>query len=70
MVGSYAALLSLGLGAPFWAAVLIGIAASTLVGLAMERVAYRPIRGAPEVAMLLTSFAVTNLFGEPRDPDL
>jgi branched-chain amino acid transport system permease protein len=39
--------------------VLIGIAASTLVGLAMERVAYRPIRGAPEVAMLLTSFAVT-----------
>jgi branched-chain amino acid transport system permease protein len=25
----------------------------------MERVAYRPIRGAPDVAMLLTSFAVT-----------
>jgi len=59
MVGSYAALLSLGLGVPVWTAVLIGIAASTLVGLAMERVAYRPIRGAPEVAMLLTSFAVT-----------
>ena len=28
------------------------------IGLVMERVAYRPIRGAPEVAMLLTSFAV------------
>ena len=24
----------------------------------MERIAYRPLRGAPEVAMLLTSFAV------------
>ena len=44
---------------PFWAAALVGIAASTVAGLLMERVAYRPIRGAPEVAMLLTSFAVT-----------
>jgi len=59
MVGSYAALLSLALGAPFWAAALAGIAASVLTGLIMERVAYRPIRGAQDVAMLLTSFAVT-----------
>jgi branched-chain amino acid transport system permease protein len=59
MVGSYGALLALTAGAPVWAAVLIGITASVLVGLAMERVAYRPIRGAPDVAMLLTSFAVT-----------
>jgi branched-chain amino acid transport system permease protein len=59
MVGSYGALLALTFGAPVWAAVLMGIAASVLVGLAMERVAYRPIRGAPDVAMLLTSFAVT-----------
>jgi len=59
MVGSYAALLAMMLGAPFWAAALAGIAASTITGLLMERVAYRPIRGAPDVAMLLTSFAVT-----------
>ena len=31
---------------------------TVIVGLLMERVAYRPIRGAPDVAMLLTSFAV------------
>lgn len=61
MVGSYAALLLLGLGVPFWLAAVAGIAASTLAGLVMERVAYRPIRGAPDVAMLLTSFAVTIL---------
>jgi len=59
MVGSYVALLLLMAGAPFWAAALVGIAASTVAGLIMERVAYRPIRGAPDVAMLLTSFAVT-----------
>jgi branched-chain amino acid transport system permease protein len=59
MVGSYIALLLLVAGMPFWAAALAGIAASTLAGLIMERVAYRPIRGAPDVAMLLTSFAVT-----------
>lgn len=59
MVGSYAALLLLLAGMPFWLAAIVGIAASTLAGLVMERVAYRPIRGAPDVSMLLTSFAVT-----------
>ncbi len=61
MVGSYAALLLMVAGVPFWVAALAGIAASTVAGLIMERVAYRPIRGAPDVAMLLTSFAVTIL---------
>jgi branched-chain amino acid transport system permease protein len=59
MVGSYTALLVQVAGMPFWVAALAGITASALAGLIMERVAYRPIRGAPEVAMLLTSFAVT-----------
>jgi branched-chain amino acid transport system permease protein len=59
MVGSYTALLLLVAGVPFWVAGLAGIVASALAGLLMERVAYRPIRGAPDVAMLLTSFAVT-----------
>jgi branched-chain amino acid transport system permease protein len=59
MVGSYVALLLLLLGLPFLVAAAVGIAASTAGGLVMERVAYRPIRGAHEVAMLLTSFSVT-----------
>ena len=59
MVGSYVALLLLLLGLPFGVAAAAGIAASTLAGLLMERVAYRPIRGAHEIAMLLTSFSVT-----------
>lgn len=59
MVGSYATLFMTLAGVPFWIAVGGGIAASCLTGLLMERVAYRPIRGAQDVSMLLTSFAVT-----------
>jgi branched-chain amino acid transport system permease protein len=59
MVGSYVCLLLLLAGLPFWAAAAAGIGASTIAGVLMERVAYRPIRGAHEVAMLLTSFSVT-----------
>ncbi|HUX49728.1 MAG TPA: branched-chain amino acid ABC transporter permease [Spirochaetia bacterium] len=59
MVGSYAALLLTVAGVPFWWAAAAGIGTSTVAGLLMERLAYRPIRGAPDVAMLLTSFAVT-----------
>ena len=59
MVGSYATLFLTFQGLPFWLAAVVGIAASGLTGLVMERIAYRPIRGAQDVAMLLTSFAVT-----------
>jgi branched-chain amino acid transport system permease protein len=59
MVGSYVALLLLMLGLPFGVAAIAGVTASTVAGLVMERVAYRPLRGAHEVAMLLTSFSVT-----------
>ena len=59
MVGSYTTLLLMLSGMPFGVAAVVGVAASVVAGLVMERVAYRPIRGAPDVAMLLTSFAVT-----------
>ena len=59
MVGSYTTLLLMLSGLPFSIAAIIGVIASMVAGLIMERVAYRPIRGAPDVAMLLTSFAVT-----------
>jgi branched-chain amino acid transport system permease protein len=59
MVGSYVALLLMVVGLPFLLAAAAGIAASTIAGLIMERVAYRPLRGAHEIAMLLTSFSVT-----------
>ena len=39
-------------------ALVIMVGGTILIGLAMERIAYRPLRGGPEVALLLTSFAV------------
>jgi branched-chain amino acid transport system permease protein len=61
MVGSYGVLLLNAAGLPFLAAAVAGAALSGIAGLVMERFAYRPIRGAGDVAMLLNSFAVTIL---------
>jgi branched-chain amino acid transport system permease protein len=58
MVAAYIAAFALFAGVPLPVVVVLMIAGTVLVGLLMERVAYRPIRGAPDVAMLLTSFAV------------
>ena len=45
-------------GIPVPAALVVMIGGTILIGLAMERIAYRPLRGGPEVALLLSSFAV------------
>jgi branched-chain amino acid transport system permease protein len=58
MVAAYFAAFALLGKLPFGVAIILVIGGTVLVGLLMERVAYRPIRGAPEVAALLTSFAV------------
>jgi branched-chain amino acid transport system permease protein len=58
MIAAYLAVFCLGAGLPLAAALPIVVLGTVVVGLLMERVAYRPIRGAPDVAMLLTSFAV------------
>ena len=59
MVGAFATLLTGALGLSFWLAALAGVAAGALAGVIVERTAYRPVRGAPDVTLLLTSFAVT-----------
>jgi branched-chain amino acid transport system permease protein len=59
MVGAFAALGIGALGAPFWIAALGGVAVGALAGVIVERTAYRPVRGAPDVTLLLTSLAVT-----------
>ena len=44
---------------PLGVAVLLPMLAIGLVGILMDRAAYRPLRGAPEVAMLITSLGVS-----------
>src|SRR3979411_2687118 len=56
MIGPYLGLvlvLSL-LGLPFGAAVVVALVLAGVVGVIMERLAYRPLRGAPDVSLLLT----------------
>ena len=58
MVAAYFAAFALLGKLPLIVTIVLMLAGTILVGLLMERVAYRPIRGAPDVAALLTSFAV------------
>lgn len=58
MVAAYIAFFALSAKLPLWLTVVVMVVGTILVGIVMERVAYRPIRNAPAVAALLTSFAV------------
>ena len=60
-LSGYALLASLGLGFPFPVAVLVAVSCGALAAVAMERIAFRPMRGASVTSLLLTSFAVSSL---------
>lgn len=59
MVGAYGTVLMSLAGVPFPVAVAAGALIAALVGMLAERIAYRPVRGAPDVTLLLTSLALT-----------
>src|SRR3954463_9319294 len=58
MIAAYVAVFCIGAGLSLLVSLPIIVIATVIVGLLMERVAYRPLRGAPDVAVLLSSFAV------------
>jgi branched-chain amino acid transport system permease protein len=58
MIAAYIAAFALIVQIPLPIALLLMVVGTVLVGVLMERIAYRPIRTAPAVAALLTSFAV------------
>lgn len=67
MMGAYLAFLVLSnLGWPLWLAILVSMAVSALVGVVMEKVAYKPLRDAPRIWALISaigvSFFLQNLF--------
>ena len=77
MIAAYVAVFCIGAGLPLLVSLPVIVGATVVVGLLMERVAYRPIRGSPDVAVLLSSFAVgqilqngtlltTRLAGKPQ----
>ncbi len=75
MVGAFLTYFATSAGAPFFAAVLIGIIGALIVGVLTDKVAYKPLRNAPKISLLITaigiSFFLENLFnvlfgGVPR----
>src|SRR3989442_15893118 len=54
MIAAYLAVFSLGANLPLAVAILVMVVGTVAVGLLMERVAYRPGRGGPDVAGPLT----------------
>ncbi len=59
MVGAFAALGTAALGGPWWAVAAIVVASGALAGIAIERVAIRPLRGMPQVTGFPTTLAVS-----------
>jgi branched-chain amino acid transport system permease protein len=59
MLGAFATYFYAKAGLPFVLAAAGAVLTTVAVGLLMERVAYRPVRGAPDVALLLTSLGVS-----------
>ena len=61
MIGAYVALITMKqAGLPTWVAILISIIACTVLGVLMERVAYKPLRNAASsLAVLITAIGVS-----------
>ena len=60
MVGGYVSLLSVtALGLPWWVGVLLAMLVCTVLGVVIEGLAYRPLRAAPSLAVLITAIGVS-----------
>lgn len=60
-ITGYGLVFSLAAGVPYPGALICGIALAVFCAVAMERVAFRPVRRASATTMLLTSFAVSSI---------
>lgn len=60
MVGGYVSLLAMtSLGLPIWAAILLAMVVCTVLGVIIEGLAYKPLRSAPSLAVLITAIGVS-----------
>ena len=60
MVGGYVSLLAMtSLGLPIWASILLAMVVCTILGVLIEGLAYKPLRSAPSLAVLITAIGVS-----------
>lgn len=60
-IAGYTLFFAISAGLPLWLAVPAALAAAALAAVLMERIAFRPLRGANGTTLLLTSFAVSGI---------
>lgn len=61
MVGAYAIFTTLAAGGHPWLAVLVAVIVCTVLGIMTEKLAYKPLRGASPLAVLITAIGVSYL---------
>lgn len=62
MIGGFAAFITMATSwCPLWLAMVITIVVCTVLGVVIEKVAYKPLRGAPPLAVLITAIGVSYL---------
>ena len=61
MVGAYISFISMKFGLPWWLAVIISIIACAALGVVMEKVAYKPLRNASRISLLITAIGISYL---------
>ncbi len=62
MIGGYVVFVAVStMNCPVWLAILVGILSCTLLGVGIEKVAYKPLRNAPPLAVLITAIGVSYL---------
>ena len=60
MIGSYVGFFAItAMGLPFAPAIIIAMAATGILGMIIERLAYRPLRHSPKIAILTTAIGVS-----------
>lgn len=60
-IAGYVAFFTIAAGLPLWLVVPLSVIAGAVAAMAMERVAFRPLRGADGTTLLITSFAVSGV---------
>ena len=61
MVGAYISFISMKFGFPWWLAVIISIVVCAVLGVVMEKVAYKPLRNASRISLLITAIGISYL---------
>ena len=61
MVGAYISFISMKFGLPWWLAVIISIVVCAILGVVMEKVAYKPLRNASRISLLITAIGISYL---------